>query len=173
MSDPYAQGVPQQQATGGGAAPGWYPDPSGRLRWWDGAQWGPYQDGGAPGMAPAPMGMGMGGGPTDPQARSQAALAHWLGLLGWIGPLIIYVTSGDKDPFVKHNAAEALNFHLTMLIAYFVSIPLMFVLIGLLTLPAVFIASIVFSIIGAGAANRGEYYKYPFTIRMVSGGLVQ
>lgn len=166
MGDPQAQGSYDADAATGGAttAPGWYPDPTGLMRWWDGTQWGPYQEGGAGAMAPVNVAQ-----PGLPDARSQAALANWLGLLGFVGPLIIYVTSGDKDPFVKHHAAEALNFQITMGIGILVSGILMCVLIGFVTIFVFWGMSIVFAIIAAQAANRGEWYRYPMSIRMVSG----
>jgi uncharacterized Tic20 family protein len=55
-----------------------------------------------------------------------------------------------------------------MLIGIIVSIPLIFVIIGLLTLPIIIIGGIVLSILAAVAASRREVYRYPLTIRMVS-----
>lgn len=153
---------PTQQQT-----PGWYPDPqSGQLRWWDGQQWGQFQDAG--GAAAAPMAGA--GAVANPQ--QQAMLAHLLGLLlGFLGPLIIYMTSGKQDPYVEDQSVEALNFHLTMLIGYVASWVLMFVLIGFLTILVVWACSIIFSIIGAMAANKGEWYRYPFSIKFVKPSL--
>lgn len=99
-------------------------------------------------------------------------LAHLLGIfVGWVGPLIIYLVNGDKDPFVRHHAAEALNFHITVFIAMMVSIALAFVLIGFLLFPIVWILSIVFGIQGAMAAKRGEWWTYPVNLRMVPGAV--
>ncbi len=145
---PAAQPAPQSPP------PGWYPDPQGVTRWWDGQQWG----------QPAPVG----GGGADP--KTMAVLAHVLGILtGFLGPLIIYLVNGDKDRYVRHHSAEALNFQLTVLIAYLVSFVLMIVLIGFLLFFVVWVLSIVFCIQAAIAANRGEWYRYPINIRMVSG----
>jgi uncharacterized Tic20 family protein len=150
--------------TDGNPPPGWYPDPNGQLRWWDGQQWGEVQ-----GQVPQTQAAATTSS-TDP--KTMAMLAQLLGLLtGFIGPLIIYVINGDKDPFVKHHAAEALNFHLTVLIAYVVSFVLMLVLIGFLTFFVVWIAAVVLSIMPTIAANRGEWYRYPISIRMVSGAV--
>jgi len=149
------------------AIAGWYPDPeSGVPRWWDGQQWGAFQqtDGTLPmvsNVPTAPIGEG--------EARQQAALAHYLGLIGFIGPLIIYVTSADKDPFVKDQATEALNFHLTVLIGWIVVLVLSCVVVGLFLAPFLWIGEIVLSIMGGMAASRGEWYRYPFNIRMVKG----
>ena len=99
-----------------------------------------------------------------------AILAEALGIItGFLGPLVIYLINGDKDPYVRHHASEALNFHLTMLIAYIVSAVLLIVLIGIILLPIVAILSFVFSIIATIAASKGEWYRYPISIRMVSG----
>lgn len=106
---------------------------------------------------------------SDP--KSMATLAQVLGIVtGFLGPLIIYLVNGDKDRFVKHHSAEALNFQLTVLIAYLVSFVLMLVLVGFLLFFVVWILAIVWGIQAAIAANRGEWYKYPISIRMVSGG---
>ena len=119
------------QGSGAGAAPpGWYPDPEGRVRWWDGEQWGPLPQGGEGG-----------GGGTTSDSRTTAMLAHLLGIFtGFLGPLVIYLLNGEKDPFVRHHAAEALNFQLTMLIAWFATVLLMFVLVGLLVAPVLFVS---------------------------------
>ena len=43
----------------------------------------------------------------------------------------------------------------------------MFVIIGFITYPLVWVLSIVFSIMGAIAANKGQVYKYPLTIAFI------
>jgi uncharacterized protein len=152
--------------TGGDTPPGWYPDPNGQLRWWDGQQWGEVQAQ-VPQAQPGVGAQGAGG--TDP--KTLAMLAQLLGLIGFLGPLIIYLVNGDKDPFVKHHAAESLNFQLTVLIGYLVSGVLMIVLIGFITFLVIWVAAIALTIIAAMAANRGEWYRYPISIRMVSGAV--
>jgi len=100
-----------------------------------------------------------------------ATLVHVLAIFtGFIGPLIIYLVKED-DPFVRHHSAEALNFSISVTIAYIVSGILIIVLIGLILLPLVWIGALVFQIQAAMAANRGEWYRYPFNIRMVPGAV--
>jgi len=149
-----------EQQPSGQAPPGWYPDAQGQMRWWDGQQWGQAQAA-VPAAAPSS---------TDP--KTMAMLAQLLGIFtGFLGPLIIYLVNGEKDPFVRHHSAEALNFQITLLIAYLVAGVLVLVLIGLLLLPVIWIASIVFMIQATIAANRGEWYRYPINIRLVPGAL--
>ncbi|MER7205631.1 DUF4870 domain-containing protein [Streptosporangium sp. NPDC000239] len=100
---------------------------------------------------------------------TMAMLAHLLGLLtSFVGPLVLYLAKRDEAPYVRAQAAEALNFQLTLMIAYLVSWVLAFVLIGFLLMPLVWIGSLILMIIAAVAANRGESYRYPLNIRFVS-----
>ena len=51
--------------------------------------------------------------------------------LSFLVPLVIYLVFKDRDPFVRHHSATALNFHIILAIAYVVSDVLVLVLIGL------------------------------------------
>jgi hypothetical protein len=104
--------------------------------------------------------------------KTMAMLAQLLGIFtGFLGPLIIYLINGEKDPFVRHHSAEALNFQITLVIAYVVSFVLMLVLIGFVLFFVVWIGSIVLMIMATLAANRGEWYRYPINIRLVPGAV--
>ena len=71
--------------------------------------------------------------PSD--ARSMAMLSHLLAIFtGFLGPLVIYLMNGRKDPFVRHHSSEALNFQITYTIALIVSIVAIFYL-GVLPAP--------------------------------------
>ena len=152
------------------AAPGWYADPErpGQQRYWDGSQWTGQP---MPVVAQRP--------PSDP--RQWAMWAHLSALAGlvigfnFLGPLIIYLTKKDDDPFIRDQATEALNFNLSvflyLLVGSIVTFILILVIVGLLLLPvlgAAIVAWVVFVIIAAVKANNGEAYRYPLTIRFVS-----
>ncbi|MFS0865768.1 DUF4870 domain-containing protein [Microbacterium sp. 179-B 1A2 NHS] len=98
-----------------------------------------------------------------------ATLSHVSGIFfSLVGPLVIYLVVKDRGPFVRAHAASALNLQLTLLIGYLVCIPLAFVFIGLLLLPAVAIFGLIVAILGAVKANSGQWYHPPLTIRFVS-----
>lgn len=98
-----------------------------------------------------------------------AILAHLsIFVLGLIGPLVIYLVFKDSSPFTRQHAAEALNFHLTLLIASVVSAILVIVLVGVLMLLALFVWGAVLGVIAAVAAGNRRPYRYPLTIRFVS-----
>lgn len=88
-------------------------------------------------------------------------------LFGFIPPLIGYLVLKDRGPFVRAYSATALNFQLTLLIAYVVGWVLSVVVIGFIILAAVWVLNIVFSIIAAVKANNGEWYTYPMSIPFV------
>ncbi|MBN1419659.1 MAG: DUF4870 domain-containing protein [Planctomycetes bacterium] len=95
-------------------------------------------------------------------------LAHLLGIIsGFIGPLIIWLIKKDQDPYVDYHGKEALNFQITLVIAYLICGALCFVLIGLILLPILWIGSLILMILAGLAAGRGEYYRYPMTIRFL------
>ena len=157
------EGQSAGSASGGGQAPGWYTNATGQMQWWDGSQWGQLAPAGG---APAAL--------TD-NARNMAILVHVsLIVLGVIGPLIFFLINNkpDADPYERKNTIEALNFGITVTGALFASFILVFVIVGFLLIPVVAIAGFVFPILGAIAASKGEVYKYPVSIRLVSGGAV-
>ncbi|MDQ6614399.1 MAG: DUF4870 domain-containing protein, partial [Actinomycetota bacterium] len=129
---------------------------------------------GPPGYGPPPGPPGYGaqgvfnvGVPTQDE-RTWAMLSHLsYFVLGLIGPLIVMLTKGNESPFVRDQAVEALNFHITLLIAFIVSFILAFIVIGIFTAIATFVVGVVYTILAAIAAYRGEAYHYPFALRLV------
>jgi uncharacterized Tic20 family protein len=87
--------------------------------------------------------------------------------LPFLGPLVIFLIYKDRSAFVRGHSLESLNFQLTLLIGYIISAVLFFVIVGFFTAAIIAIASIVLQILAAVAANRGEEYRYPLTIRFV------
>ena len=120
-----------------------------------------------PGAPPPP--------PEQPQqqeipqdSKNLAMLCHLLGLLtNFLGPLILWLLKKDDDAFVDEQGKEALNFQITLMLAGIVAGALSCIGIGLILLPVVGIADIVFSIMACVAASKGKHYRYPVSIRLV------
>ena len=101
-------------------------------------------------------------------SRMMGMLCHLLGLFTcFIGPLIIWLIKKDEDPFVDNQGKEALNFQITVGIAFIVSGLLAFVCVGVFMGIAVGIADLVFCIVAAAKANSGQAYRYPVSIRFI------
>jgi uncharacterized Tic20 family protein len=98
-----------------------------------------------------------------------ATLVHIGGILfNFLPALIGYLVLRDRGPFVRMHTASALNFQITLLIAYAVGFVTSWLIIGIFVIIAAGILNLVFSILAAIAANRGEAYTYPLAIRFVS-----
>src|SRR3990170_4043150 len=99
-------------------------------------------------------------------AHISAILAAIVGL-SFLGPLIVLLVQGPKSQFVRRQSIEALNFQITTYIAAIISIILIFVLIGIILIAVVIIGWLVLSILAGVAANRGEDYRSPLTLRLI------
>ena len=123
-----------------------------------------------PMSAPGPAYGAQAQAPVSPSdARMWSLFAHIGGLVTtFLAPLVIYLIYKDRDPFIRRHAAQALNFQIIIAIAYFVSSLLIFVVIGFITYPLAVICSVIFSIMAAVAANKGEEYTYPMIPQMVT-----
>ncbi|HBX56182.1 DUF4870 domain-containing protein [Pseudomonas sp. UBA2684] len=108
------------------------------------------------------------------EARQWAMFCHFAAFLGFvfpfgnlIGPLIVWQIKKDSDPFVDAQGKEALNFQISVAIAFMVSVLLMLVVVGFLLASLVAIGAIVLTIIAGIKANEGRAYRYPFCWRLV------
>jgi uncharacterized Tic20 family protein len=86
---------------------------------------------------------------------------------GIIVPVVIWQTQKDKIPALDAHGKMVTNWMISALIYSAVSVILMFVLVGFLTMLTVIIMAIVFPIIGAVKANNGELWEYPLTIKFL------
>lgn len=108
--------------------------------------------------------------PLSPQdEKTWAVLAHAspfvTSIIGlpFLGPLLVYLVFRDRGPFVRHHAAQALNFQLIVMIGIIISIPLVFIVIGIFTLIAISIGAVVLMIIAIVETANGKWYRYPLT----------
>lgn len=105
---------------------------------------------------------------SESDERLWSALSHAGTILFTFLPgLIIWLIYRERSAFVEKEAKEALNFGITLTIAYIVASLTFIFVIGIFIWIAAFIVSLIFCIQGAMKANKGESYTYPFSIRLV------
>jgi uncharacterized Tic20 family protein len=107
--------------------------------------------------------------PVATSDRALMILSHLSALLG-VGlllPFIVWLVKRHDPDMVAAHAAEALNFHLSLLLYVVFLIPLCVVLIGIPLLIVLGIGSVVLAIVAALRASDGVLYRYPLTIRLV------
>ena len=109
--------------------------------------------------------------------RMLATLAHasgligmlTVGILGFLGPLVIYLMCQETSKFVANQAKEALNFQISLLLLSVAMILLSLLTCGL-GLPLLFAVpamQIIFGIIASIRVWSGKQYLYPLTIRII------
>lgn len=108
---------------------------------------------------------------TASEDRQWATLAHFGGILGFVPSLLIYLVFKDRGPFTAQESKEALNFTLPPTLAAIVLNLLGFIpFVGsafsiLATL--IWIALTVFSVIAGIQVNRGQPYRYPYSLWLI------
>ena len=115
----------------------------------------------------------------NPQAskdeQNWAMICHLSALAGFvipfgniIGPLVVWLIKKDTMPLVDQHGKEALNFQITVLIAFVICLVLTLVLIGVVLMFVVGIGALVLTIMAAVKVSNGQFdYKYPFTLRLI------
>jgi len=125
-----------------------------------------------PGQLGSPVGV-----PPNQDERNFAMLAHLsgiagvlgAGLLGFVGPLIIYLMKGESSAYIADQSKEALNFQITLFILAVICLGIVVLSCGVL-FPLAFIPMIlqvVLGIVAALGSRDGQLYRYPGTIRLI------
>lgn len=102
------------------------------------------------------------------------ALAMHLSVLAWhllpvpvVPVLVMWLIKKDESKFVADHGREALNFQISILIYGLIAAVLTLILVGIVMAVAVYVLVLVGSILGAVAASKGRYYRYPACLRLV------
>ncbi|MFC0626558.1 DUF1707 and DUF4870 domain-containing protein [Kribbella deserti] len=106
----------------------------------------------------------------DGDGRGVGTLTHWLGFpTSFVGPAVVAMTAGSRNPAVRRHAVEAVNFQLTA--------ALMFAGLGVLTgitdgftaflFPVLGLLWAVLTGVGGLATALGGNFRYPATLRLI------
>lgn len=128
---------------------------------------------GGPPMPPAYGGYGpppgmAGPGITAPDDSTWALMAY-VGqfIIGFIAPLIVYLSRKDQSPFVRAHAVQALNLAITSFIVVFGGMVIGFVTVFfgfIVTLPVMLVygvAHLIYLILAAIKAGQSQPYQIP------------
>lgn len=94
-------------------------------------------------------------------------IGYVIGFGNFIVPLIIWLSKKDESEFISEHAKESLNFQLSVLLYVIIAGLLSLILIGIPILFGLIITDIVCVVIASMKADKGEFYRYPITIRFV------
>src|SRR3546814_855892 len=103
-----------------------------------------------------------------------AALSVLFTGIGFVlGPLVVWLLKRDDMPFVDDQGKDALNFNITVFIVCVALWVFALVTLGLglvVVVPLWIVIGLVWlivTIVAAIKANEGEYYRYPFALRLI------
>jgi uncharacterized Tic20 family protein len=104
--------------------------------------------------------------PLTPESeRLLAILTHVLSLFfPFLAPFVSYLAFRGRGNLITQHATAALNFQLSLILAYFVT---GITLIGLILWPVIAIYAIVQIVLAAIAAGEGSEYKFGFSYNFV------
>ena len=91
-----------------------------------------------------------------------------LGMHNFIAPIVVWQMKKHESDFVVEQAKESLNFQITLILYFIISISLCFIIIWFFLIFALVIFGLIMVIVGGIRANEGEYYRYPMCIRLIS-----
>ena len=83
-------------------------------------------------------------------------------------PLVLWLWKRETNPGLDLHGKEVVNFQISMSIYMLLAGLSMFILIGFFLLPAVILTDLVLIVIASVKASRGEFYRYPLTIRFIN-----
>jgi uncharacterized Tic20 family protein len=110
----------------------------------------------------------------DQEVRNAAVAAHLSTFAGLvvpfgsvIGPLAVWLTRRNRDPFIDQAGREALNFGISIAIYGAVVLAAALLLVGIPLLIVGVVAWVVLASLAAAKASQGQSYRYPLTMRFV------
>ncbi len=122
---------------------------------------------------------------SDKDVFMWAMFCHLASLAGFVapfgnlvGPLLVWLIKRETHPFIDQHGKESLNFQISVTIFEFSfvglmlllflateSLALVVLLIGSTWLMA--LGTVIYSVFAAVTANKGQPFRYPFTIRFL------
>ena len=101
--------------------------------------------------------------------KNIATITHLGGtVFSFVPALIVWLLKKDDSEYIAEQSKEALNFQITILLAQFIAGILVWLLIGIVLIPIIWLINIVLCIVAAISTSKGDAYRYPFTLRLIN-----
>ncbi len=81
-----------------------------------------------------------------------------------LAPLVLWLVRKDDSPFVDDHGREMINAIISFVVYHIVAV---ITVIGIIALPVLYIIGVVNLVRGAVAAGRGDFFRYPMTMRFL------
>ena len=107
--------------------------------------------------------------------KNYAMLCNLAGFAGFFFPLgggiiatfILWLSKRDESAWIDENGKASLNFQLSILLYTILLSPLVFIIVGIPLILALWIFKFVLIVVVSVKAGKGERHKYPITIPFI------
>jgi uncharacterized Tic20 family protein len=95
--------------------------------------------------------------------------SHFIPFALVIAPLIMWQIKKDESPYLDDQGREVVNFQLSLFLYSIILAVLAMVTCGIAAIGFIplYVLAVVGMVMGAVAANKGEYFRYPATMRLI------
>jgi uncharacterized Tic20 family protein len=110
---------------------------------------------------------------VPPQSKDDQNMGLLMFILGifthFIGPLILWLMKKDQSRYIDAQGKEIINFQITVFLTAIAVMIIAIVTLGIgaLLFPVLGITYLVFMIIGAVTASKGNFYRFPLALRLL------
>jgi len=101
------------------------------------------------------------------EVRNMATLCHILALVGFVGPLVMWLLKKNEHGFIDEQGRASLNFQFTVTIGYVVAWILAPLIIGFILMIVLVVANMVFVVKAAMKTRKGLPANYPVSVRFL------
>jgi uncharacterized Tic20 family protein len=89
-----------------------------------------------------------------------------------LGPLIVWLIKRGDHPFIDEQGKEALNFQISVTLytivgSILLALPIVTIPFAWLFAIGMVVFGVVYAVVGGIAANQGQHFRYPVTIRFI------
>ena len=84
-----------------------------------------------------------------------------------LGPLCIWMLKKKHHPFINNSGKEALNFQISMMLWFLLSLALIRFGVGIFLIITIEVLNIIFIIMATFSAAKGRDFHYPLSIRII------
>lgn len=113
--------------------------------------------------------------PLTNEAKNWGMLCHLIALLAMplgfghvVGPLVVWLLKRNDHPFIDDQGKESLNFQISVSIYTLLLSPTLCIGVGVVLIPALWLANLILIVLASIKASGGEAYRYPLSIRLVN-----
>ena len=88
-------------------------------------------------------------------------------LIPVVPAVVMWLVRRERSAFVDDHGREAVNFQISLVLYAIASGIMFFCGIGVVMMVAVYVLGIVGMVLGAVAAHKGQYFRYPMCLRIL------